>query len=212
METIQTKNIYQRLNAVMSEVDYVQKDSRKVAGQYRFVSHDTVTASLHGPMTKHGIACITSIADMKQDGNRTEVKLEVTFVNIDQPTDKLSVFYWGYGIDTSDKGIGKAVSYAFKYALLKTFVLETGDDPDQDQTTVYEAPKPKQSEMSAEEIESYINAFGDNREWFKSYVSFVQGAKKMNYTEAVTFCKNGGEGTLTAFGKWKDKQKMAVAA
>lgn len=85
----QAKNIYQRINAVMHEVDYIQKGEKKVAGQYRFCSHDQVTAALHTPMTKHGIACIPSIVDMKQDGNRTEVKLEVAFVNVDVPEDRL---------------------------------------------------------------------------------------------------------------------------
>lgn len=163
--SLSQKNIFQRVNAVMKEVDYVQKEQKKVAGQYRFVSHDQVTAALHGPMAKHGIACIPSIVEMKQDGNRTEVKLEVTFINIDSPTDRFSVFYWGYGIDTSDKGIGKAVSYAFKYALLKTFVLETGDDPDQDQSTKYEPKKevpPEQPKMSAIQVRILNQALGDD--------------------------------------------------
>jgi hypothetical protein len=40
---------------------------------------------------------------------------------------------FGYGIDDQDKGAGKAMSYAVKYALLKTLGLETGDDPDENQ-------------------------------------------------------------------------------
>jgi hypothetical protein len=40
-----------------------------------------------------------------------------------------------------DKGPGKAVSYAFKYALLKVFCLETGDDPDNDANARYEPEK-----------------------------------------------------------------------
>jgi len=209
MEPTQTpiKNIYQRINAVMQEVDYIQKGEKKVAGQYRFVSHDQVTAALHGPMTKHGIVCTSSIVEMKQDGNRTEVKLEVSFINIDNPVDRLWVTYYGYGIDTSDKGIGKAVSYAFKYALLKTFCLETGDDPDQDQASVYEPPKPKVIEMTPEELEEYICSFGDNAPKFTDYITFVSTAKKCTPTEAVALCKKGGENTVKAFEKWKEKQK-----
>ena len=69
------KNIFQRINAVMQDVEYVQKGPKKVAGQYTFVSHDSVTAAMHGPLTKHGIACIPTISDMKQDGNRTEIEV-----------------------------------------------------------------------------------------------------------------------------------------
>ncbi len=38
----------------------------------------------------------------------------------------------GMGIDDGDKAMGKAYTYAFKYALLKVFRLRYGDDPDHD--------------------------------------------------------------------------------
>ncbi len=210
METKEPKkilNIYQRINAVMQEVDYIQKGEKKVAGQYRFVSHDQVTAALHGPMTKHGMVCKSSIDEMKQDGNRTEVKLKVTFINIDEPTDNFDVFYYGYGIDTSDKGIGKAVSYAFKYALLKTFCLETGDDPDQDQATVYEPPKPKVPEMSAEELEEYICSFGEDAPRFTEWVAFMAKTSNKTNEAFLTICKKHPDHTVKKFTEWKEKQK-----
>lgn len=122
------KNIYQRINAVMLEVESVQKENKKVNNQYTFVSHDAVAAALHRPMAKHGIVMIPTIAELVQDGNRTSVKMEISFVNADNGDDRINVVSYGYGIDPQDKGIGKAVSYAVKYALLKLFVLETGDD------------------------------------------------------------------------------------
>ena len=207
MET-PSKNIYQRINAVMQDIDYIQKGDKKVAGQYRFVSHDQVTAALHGPLTKHGIACIPTIEEMKQDGNRTEVKLLVTFVNIDNPTDTVSVSYYGYGIDTSDKGIGKAVSYAFKYALLKVFTLETGDDPDQDQETTYEPPKPKIPTLSPEEIETYLDSFADDKELFMQYVEHVMNTKKINRNDAFYKCMGADSATRNAFAIWKKKKEV----
>jgi hypothetical protein len=131
--TVNTLNIYQRLNKVMEEVTYIQKGDKKVNNQYRYVSHDQVSSALHGPLTKNGIAVIPTVVEMTQDGNRTTAKVEVSFVNIDDAREKVSVIYFGYGIDQGDKGPGKAISYACKYALLKTFCLETGDDPDHDQ-------------------------------------------------------------------------------
>ena len=126
------KNIYQRLVAVMNAVSYVQKEEKKVNGQYTFVSHDAVTAKIRPALLEHGIATVCTVKNHIQDGNRTEVTLAVRFVNIDKPDDFVEVESFGYGIDPQDKGPGKAVSYAFKYALLKTFCLETGDDPERD--------------------------------------------------------------------------------
>lgn len=136
-------NIYQRMNLVMKDLKYIQKGEKKVNNQYNYVSHDAVSSALHDPLTKNGIAVIPSVIEMVQDGNRTTAKVEVSFVNIDDPKDRVSVLYVGYGIDAGDKGPGKAISYACKYALLKTFCLETGDDPDHDQKLKYEPSKPK---------------------------------------------------------------------
>jgi len=131
-ENIQPLNIYQRIHAVMKKVDYVQKEEKKSGIQYRFVSHDAVTAAVRPLLVEEGVVYFPQNLAYKQDGNRTEVTLDLHFVNTDNPEDKLVVPSFGFGIDNQDKGPGKAVSYAIKYALLKTFGLETGDDPESD--------------------------------------------------------------------------------
>jgi hypothetical protein len=47
---------------------------------------------------------------------------------MDNPADRFTSEGFGYGTDNSDKGVGKSFSYAVKYALLKTFMIESGDD------------------------------------------------------------------------------------
>ena len=140
-------NIYQRINLVMQDVSYIQKSEKQVNNQYRFVSHDQVSSTLHGPLTRHGIAMIPTVVNYKNDGNRTEVTVNVRFVNIDDPEQYISVDFLGFGIDSQDKGPGKAISYACKYALLKVFCLETGDDPDNDQDVRHGLSKPQLDEI-----------------------------------------------------------------
>lgn len=144
-------NIFQRINAVMFEVYYVQKESKKVNNQFTFVSHDAVAKALHGPMAHNGIAMIPTIKEISQDGNRTVVKVSIDFVNIDEPMDRVTVEYWGYGIDQQDKGVGKAISYAVKYALLKVFCLETGDDIERDSID-YEPAKLSKDQIAQMEL------------------------------------------------------------
>lgn len=142
-------NIYQRINAVMAEIDYIHKGGKNDHYKYKFVSHDAVIGALHAQLVKHGITMIPNMDEIHQDGNRTSVKMTIDFVNIDEPTDRISVSYWGYGIDQQDKGVGKAVSYAVKYCLLKVFCLETGDDIER--SNIDHEPQ-KITEAQAEEI------------------------------------------------------------
>lgn len=124
-----TLNVYQRLAAVMGEVDYIQKE-KKNGMNYTIVSHDAVTAKVRPVLLKHGVVYHPIRCEHTHNGNRAECAMTVRFVNIDAPTDFFDVPTFGYGIDTQDKGPGKAMSYAVKYALLKALGLETGDDPD----------------------------------------------------------------------------------
>lgn len=124
-------NIHQRMLAVMKAVSYIQKDQdKRVNGQYTFVSHDQVTRAVRPHLVANGIIVIPRTISHVQDGNRTQVDLEVDFVNADDPSDKVTVPMFGYGIDNQDKGPAKAYSMILKNLYLKLFVLESGDEAD----------------------------------------------------------------------------------
>lgn len=128
-------NIFQRMHAVMQEIKYVQKE-KKQGMRYSIVSHDAVTALVRPLFVKHGIICYPTNMKIEQQGNRTQLTCDVVFQNVDDVGDRMVVSSAGYGIDDQDKGPGKAISYAVKYAYLKGLCLESGDDPDEDQETI----------------------------------------------------------------------------
>lgn len=136
--TENTLNVHQRLAAAMGDVDYIQKE-KKQGMNYTIVSHDAVTAKVRPVLLKHGIVYYPVRCEHLHNGNRAECSLTVRFVNVDQPSDFFDVPTFGYGIDPQDKGPGKAMSYAVKYALLKALGLETGDDPDTESVNYSEA-------------------------------------------------------------------------
>jgi hypothetical protein len=192
-------NIYQRMLGVMADIDYIQKGPKSVNGQYKFASHDQVTGSLHPYLVKHGILPVTTVESESQEGNRTKVILLIDFVNVDLPTDKISVRYFGYGIDSGDKGPGKAISYAFKIACLKGFMLETGEDPDKDANACYEPPKCLEfdsllPEMSDADNDKLIKFLNHSAETLKKNVEEVK-------REAVARMDD----FLRAFKKWAPK-------
>ena len=142
------RNIYQRLAAAMESVKYVQKDQPTNGLKYAIVTHDAVTAKVRPALLNEGVVYHPQNLTHTKDGNRTEVSLEVKFTNIDTPADFIVVPSFGYGIDNQDKGPGKAISYAVKYALLKALGLETGDDPDLDQNAIHIADEKKTTDPS----------------------------------------------------------------
>jgi hypothetical protein len=123
-------NIHQRLNLIMSEIDYIKKDKSinfGKGGGFTVVGHDAVTKLIHPLLVKHGVNIIPTIKQIIQEGNRSRVDLEFRWINIDNPSDHFVTEASGYGIDQQDKGIGKGWSVAQRYTVLKTLHLETGD-------------------------------------------------------------------------------------
>ena len=73
------------------------------------------------------------------------IEVAVVFHNCLFPEEMVGTESVGMGIDDNDKAMGKAYTYAVKYALLKLFRLRFGDDPD------FEASKPLHIEKPKEE-------------------------------------------------------------
>ncbi len=176
-------NIYQRMAKVMQAVSYVQKEDKKVNNQYTFVSHDAVTAKIRPALLEAGIMPVVTVKSHSQDGNRTEATIGVRLVNVDQPEDFIEVESFGYGIDPQDKGPGKAISYAFKYAMLKVFCLETGDDPERDSIPHEPAP------FSLNKHLDYINAASTERALRNLYrQAEEQGASSQEMAQVTDAC------------------------
>jgi len=134
------KNIYQRINAVMKKIEYIKKDKLIDApGQkYKVVTHDNVTAQVREHLVEEGIVIHLNQTEsellIKRDvDNNVKMHLysgtyEISFVNMDKPEDRATVTISAHAADNGDKAPGKAASYATKYAILKLFSIETGED------------------------------------------------------------------------------------
>ncbi len=193
----------QRILAVMGDIDYIQKGEARVNGQYRFASHDQVSAAIHPLLVKHGIAILPSVEEITQEGNRTMVKLLMTFVNVDNAQDCFASRFVGYGVDSGDKGPGKAISYAYKYGVLKTFVLETGEDPDFDQNARYEPVKCLDFDLRLP------NMSDKEKAKMQKFLSYSAEVMNKHIEDVKHEALNRMEDFLKAFANWNPKQKEA---
>jgi len=129
-------NIYQRINEVRKAVSFIQKDA--TVQTYKAVTHDNVTAVLRPHLVEQGIVIGVDqlagkvlqfrdvAADIKQHLYRGDY--QVRFINMDNPQDFFAVKIQSHAADTADKAPSKCISMATKYAMLKTFSLETGEN------------------------------------------------------------------------------------
>ena len=140
--TTSTLNLYQRINEIRKSIDYIKKDKSVSTGggSYQAVTHDQVIGMVRDYMVKHGVVSYPYLIEscmnlpmVDVDGKqakqaRYEATYDFCFVNIDVPEEKLTIRIEAHAMDNADKATGKALSYAKKYAILKLFEIETGED------------------------------------------------------------------------------------
>lgn len=140
-------SLLRRINWVRHRVKRLGKDAT-VSGQgggYRAITHDKVTAFLRPLLVQAGIiywpTCESEEAvdtgAATQRGRRImqhRAVYMVTFQSIGTTGADprlLTMRVPAYADDFGDKGPGKAASYATKYALLKLFAIETGEEDEE---------------------------------------------------------------------------------
>lgn len=148
MEQQNTKNIYERLLAISAELATVAKNLEIKAGKnsYKAVSEADVLRAVKPLEAEHRVYSFPiareiiesgTIESTDYNGNLKKqlferIKTIYRFVNVDKPDEYIDVPTFGDGIDSGDKSVGKAMTYADKYALLKAYKIVTGEDPDQE--------------------------------------------------------------------------------
>lgn len=134
-------NIFQKINEVMKNIEYLTKDDKVEFGstKYKAISEEKVTTAVRDQLVKQGIVILPIsqeaenkelIRTEKSVNMLTSVHTKYRIQNIDDVNDYIEVESNGSGVDTQDKGVGKAMTYAYKYMLLRTFAIPTGEDPD----------------------------------------------------------------------------------
>jgi hypothetical protein len=144
-------NIYQKLIEVRKAVPYLQKEDK--GAQYAYVGSSKVLSNVRSKMDELGLLLVPAVIGTKVSesvveyiekdkyGNEkpkktttyfTELTLEMTWINAENPEEQIKVPWYGQGVDIAgEKGVGKALTYAEKYFLLKQFNIATDkDDPD----------------------------------------------------------------------------------
>lgn len=125
-------NLYEKIAAVMEDIKYLGKDGKieYKTTNYKAISEEKVTTIVRKSLLEHGLVVFPVGQEMSRTGNLTSVNVKYKIVNKDNPEEFEILSSSGEGADTQDKGIGKAMTYAYKYMLLRTFAIPTGEDPD----------------------------------------------------------------------------------
>lgn len=185
-------NIHQKMLEATMKIERVKKNLKIEAGKnkdgsvrsYKAVSEGDVLNAVKPIEIELGILSYpvarnivdSSILVNEYDKKSQFMRIETIyrFVNVENPSEFVDITTYGDGIDSGDKAPGKAMTYADKYALLKAYKIETGDDPDQEASKEYKSVE--KADKRAEEL-SFSNTAKCSEEQATTIALYATGEK-----------------------------------
>ena len=128
------KNIAKAIVGVMKDIKNIEKNTTVGSGRvsYKGLSYKDVKQKVGEAMQRHGLCIVPIEIKPKTTIERWEettsyetkskqqvfTEVETKYLLLHESGESIEIAGYGHGVDTQDKGAGKATTYALKYALL----------------------------------------------------------------------------------------------
>ena len=141
--------VHEAIAAVMQDVNAVAKSDRNTHQNFNFRGIDAVLNAVGPALRKHGVVVLPHVESwtfepVEVGAKRTPMGhalVHVTYTFVGPEGDHVACAVLGEAMDSGDKAVPKAMSVAFRTALLQALALPT-DEPDPDASTYERAPQP----------------------------------------------------------------------
>jgi hypothetical protein len=183
---------------VMRSVGAVGKSDRNQAQNFSFRGIDAVLNAVSPALREHGVVVLPTLeryeaSTVEVGRNRTSmghVTVEVTYTFVGPDGDSLACKVPGEAMDSGDKAASKAMSVAFRTALIQALALPT-DEPDPDSTSYERSDAPplmtsSQQTAISERLAGLADEFADEvKAWWKAQRYPAMSSGRLTEEEAA---------------------------
>ena len=187
-------NLREKFAEVRRRLGYIRKRGHNERHNYSYVMAADLAGSVGDILAELGVVVIPQLQSISTETPRSSneriarVVMNYRFVDA-RSGEELTVRVAGEGADTGDKAPYKAMTGALKYALLQSFLLASGDDPEDERGETRNGPGPERP-ITAEqvrELEALIEETGTQLERVLAYykVSALSEMSEVSYRRAL---------------------------
>lgn len=138
---VEEKKLLMKMVEVYKQVQYIQKRGHNKFHNYKYATEADVNEKVREELSARNVIMMPGVVNQEmrttvtRSGNAEYIyRVDMEFNFMDAETgESLVVPMSGEGQDVGDKAIFKAISGCQKYALMKAFMIPTGDDPEGDE-------------------------------------------------------------------------------
>lgn len=175
---VEEMNLCKKLVEIRKIVPYLQKGNQ--GHQFKYVSSSDTLAAVKAKMDELDVLLVPAVTHHEVRDHKTKnggheyftiLSMNFTWINANNPEDRIIMPWTGQGLDSGEKGVGKALTYAEKYFILKFFNIPTDkDDPDSfQQKNERRKPPAKITDGQVREIRDLIAKTSTNVDKFLAW-------------------------------------------
>lgn len=189
--------VHEALSAVMGEVQSISKDNRNSQQNYLFRGVDDVMNAVGPALRKHAVVIVPEHVDAHYRDTQTttgkaarETTVMVTYRAYGPAGDSITIMAPGESLDAGDKGTPKAMSVAYRTALLQALTIPT-DEPDPDSYTHERVPPALKAVDEKDRKRMFALAakkLGNDaafKVWLAETVNYTGSRKDLNYQQVA---------------------------
>jgi hypothetical protein len=190
-------SLRQKLAVVRRRISYVQKRGHNERNNYNYVTAADIAGAVGDILAELGVVVVPRLESISHEPSRTaraelehvaRVVMAYTFMDVDT-AEEITVKVAGEGLDAGDKAPYKAMTGALKYALLQSFLLATGDDPEDERADSRAALGAERviTPEQVRELQRLIEETGTELERVLAYyrISALSGMTEGSYRRAL---------------------------
>ena len=228
MSEEKTMTLHEKLLAMQTRVDGLIKDGKNLSDKYDFASDENVLDRFRPMMDELGLLLIPIVnsAELHEGATRsgtarylTELRLTMVWHDVESGKE-IQIPWYAQGVDLAgEKGVGKALTYAEKYFLLKFFHVPTRkDDPDGDARTRSGEKSQTGTAASKENVDycrkavrqMILELYGNDQDKIKAAYLFLTQAKSRGYEGVDSLESVKDPAVPVLYGKLKKQYEKRV--
>jgi ERF superfamily len=192
IEDSQRLNLRQKLAEVRRRIGYIQKRGHNERFNYSYVTAADIAGSVGDILSELGVVVIPSLENITYESTASRgettrmarVVMAYTFSDVDSG-EEIVAKVAGQGLDAGDKAPYKAMTGALKYALLQSFLLATGDDPEDERVDARFTAPASDRPISADEVHELEKLIGETGTDLQRVLAYYKVASLAEMTETV---------------------------
>ena len=182
-------NLREKFAEVRRRLGYIQKRGHNERHNYSYVMAADLAGAVGDILSGLGVVAVPQLQSISTETPRSSneriarVVMNYRFVDA-RSGEELTVRVAGEGADTGDKAPYKAMTGALKYALLQSFLLASGDDPEDERGDMRGNPGPERP-IAPEQVRALEALIEETRTELERVLAYYKVSALNEMTESA---------------------------